>query len=250
LDNHDKFLKIEDEGVIMNLLSGANARKSEVFIWKFFGNLKHIGQVKIEYIRKSRKDFCISPFEGQDQIIHNLIYLQDWVDLYIPESLALLRCKLKSVDSPNRYFLKFPIFAGHVERRKSLRLNVYDSSEVKLAFTKSLQLANTINQRFSKDCFDLSSGGFSFLVSKMELKYFQINETIQNIELKASDFTITVSASIRSLLEVEPDEYNNLPYKVWRVNCAFISIDKNSQKFLEKFIFERIKTDLSAINNL
>jgi c-di-GMP-binding flagellar brake protein YcgR len=107
-----------------------------------------------------------------------------------------------------------------------------------------------MNQRFMKDCFDLSSGGFSFLVSKMELKFFQLNESIQNLELKTSDWKTIVSASIRSLLEVEPDEYNSLPYKVWRVNCSFTNIDKNSQKFLERFIFERIKNDLSAISDL
>jgi hypothetical protein len=243
-------MKVTDEGIIMNLLSGANDRKSDVFIWRFFGNLKHIGQVRIDYIRKNRKDFCITPTEGQGQIIHNLIHLQDWVDLYIPESLAMLRCSLKSVDSSNRYFLKIPEFAGQVERRKSLRLNVYETSEVKLSFTKSPSLSSSTSQRFIKDCFDLSSGGFSFLVSRMELKFFQINESIQTLELKTSDWMTTVSASVRSLLEVEPDEYNNLPYKVWRVNCSFLSIDKNSQKFLEKFIFERIKNDLSVINDL
>lgn len=242
-------MKIQDEGIIMNLLSGANVRKSEVFVWKFFGNTKHIGQVRIEYMRKNRKDFCISPIEGQEQIVHELIYLQDWVDLYIPESLALLRCSLKSIDSPQRYFLKIPVLAGQVERRKSLRLHVHESSEVKLTFSKSVTMLNTMSQRFTKDCFDLSSGGFSFLVSKMELKFFQINDSIQPMEIKTKDWMTVVNSSIRSILEVEPDEFNNLPYKVWRINCAFTSIDKNSQKYLEKFIFERIKSDLSDISD-
>jgi hypothetical protein len=243
-------MKINDEGVIMSLVSGANDRKSEIFVWKFFGSSKHIGQVRIEYIRKNRKDFCISPIEGQEQIVHELIYLQNWVDLYIPESLALLRCSLKSIDTPQRYFLKIPVFAGQVERRKSLRLNVHDSSEVKLTFTKSTSMQSVTNQRFLKDCFDLSSGGFSFLVSKMELKFFKVNDSIQFVEVETKDWKTIVSSSIRSIFEVEPDEYNNLPYKVWRINCAFMFIDNNCKKYLEKFIFEKIKNDLSDISDL
>ena len=157
MDKDNKLMKIKDEGVIMNLLSGANKRNAEVFVWKFFGNSKHIGQVRIEFIRKNRKDFCVTPIDGQDRIVQELIHLQEFIDLYIPESLILLRCYLKSADPPARYYLKIPNLVGQVERRKSFRLNVYDDSEIKVSFGKSVTLMKNLTQHFLKDCFDAVS---------------------------------------------------------------------------------------------
>jgi hypothetical protein len=47
--------------------------------------------------------------------------------------------------------------------------------------------------------------------------------------------------------EIEPDEFNGLTYKVWRVCCRFSQIDLNAKKFLEVFILEKIKEKLNAI---
>lgn len=232
----------------MNLLSGAKEGNSEVFIWKLIGSEKHLGQVRIESIRKTRKDFCIIPAEGQDRLVQDLMGSHNYVDLYIPDSALLLRCNIKQTDAPIRYYLQLPNFVAQVERRKSFRLNVHNSSEVRLSFGKSVNGPRPMSQHFLKDCFDISTGGFSFFVSKMESKFFQPNDAIPMVEIKAGDWATKISAEIATIREVEPDEYNGLTYKVWRVSCRFSQIDQISKKYLEKFIFERIKDELHAIN--
>lgn len=232
----------------MNLLSGAKEGNAEVFIWKLIGNEKHLGQVRIESIRKTRKDFCLIPAEGQDRLVQDLMGGHNYVDLYIPDSALLLRCNIKQTDAPYRYYLQLPNFVAQVERRKSFRLNVHQSSEVRLSFGKSANGPRPMSQHFLKDCFDISTGGFSFFVSKMEMKFFQTNDAIPMVEIKAGDWATKISAEITTVREVEPDEYNGLTYKVWRVSCRFSQIDQISKKYLEKFIFERIKDELHAIN--
>ena len=232
----------------MNLLSGAKEGNAEVFIWKLIGSEKHLGQVRIESIRKTRKDFCLIPAEGQDRLVQDLMGGHNYVDLYIPDSALLLRCTIKQTDAPYRYYLQLPNFVAQVERRKSFRLNVHQSSEVRLSFGKSASGPRPMSQHFLKDCFDISTGGFSFFVSKMEMKFFQTNDTIPLVEIKAGDWATKISAEITTVREVEPDEYNGLTYKVWRVSCRFSQIDQISKKYLEKFIFERIKDELHAIN--
>ncbi|WP_408098436.1 PilZ domain-containing protein [Peredibacter sp. HCB2-198] len=248
LANDNKLKKVKDEATILNLLSGAKHGNSEVFIWKLIGNEKHLGQVRIESIRKSRKDFCIIPAEGQDRLVQELMGSHNHVDLYIPESALLLRCAIKQTDAPYRYYLQLPNFVAQVERRQSFRLNVHGTSEVKLSFGKSVALPRPMSQHFLKECFDISAGGFSFFISKMETKFFQIDDAIPMVEIKAGNWTTKISAQIATIREVEPDEYNGLAYKVWRVSCRFSQIDQVSRKYLEKFIFERIKDELHAIN--
>ena len=105
-----------------------------------------------------------------------------------------------------------------------------------------------MTQQFGKSCFDISTGGFSFLVSRMESKFFQINDPIRMLEIKISDWSTIVNVEIALIKEVEPDEYNGLTYKVWRICCRFSLIDQISKKYLEKYIFERIKDELHAIS--
>lgn len=246
--NDNTLKKVKDEATIYSLLSGAKENNSESFIWRLVGNTKHLGQVRIEAIRKSRRDFCIIPAEGQDRIVQDLIGNHSHVDLYIPDSALLLRCVVKTADAPFRYYLQVPEFVAQVERRKNLRLNVHASSEVRISFGKSVTLPRPMTQHFLKDCFDISTGGFSFFVSKMESKFFQVGDPIASVEVKAGKLATKASAEVVTIREIEPDEYNGFTYKVWRISCRFSQIDVVSRKYLERFIFERIKDELHAIN--
>ncbi len=246
--NDNKLKKVKDEYTILSLLFGAKDAGSEVFIWKLIGNSKRLGQVRIESVRKVRKDFCIIPAEGQDRLIQELMGSHSHVDLYIPDSGTLLRCTIKQTDAPIRYYLQLPEFVAQVDRRKELRLNVEGASEVKLSFGKSVTLPRPMSQHFLKDCYDVSTGGFSFYISRLESKFFQLNDQISMVEIKAGKWSTKVAAEVAHIREVEPDEYNGLAYKVWRISCRFSQIDQVSKKYLEKFIFERIKEELHAIN--
>lgn len=240
--------KVKDEPTIISLLSSAKESEGEVYIWRLVGGSKHIARVRLESIRKLRRDFCVVPVDGQDRQVQDLMGSQNYIDLYIPDSALLLRCPIKQTDAPYRYYLQLPDYVAQVERRKHLRLNVYQKGEVKINFGKTVTLPKQMSQHFHKECFDISSGGFSFFVSRMEAKFFQIHDPIRSIEIKAGDWSGKVNAEIALIKEVEPDEFNGLTYKVWRVCCRFTQIDQISRKYLEKFIFERIKEELHAIN--
>ncbi len=246
--NDNTLKKVKDESTILSMITSAKDEGIEVFIWRLIGSSKHLAHVRIETIRKARRDFVIIPAEGQDRQVQDLMSSQNYIDLYIPESAMLLRCQIKQTDAPFRYYLQFPNFIAHVERRKSFRINVYDAEEVQISFGKSVSAPRQMSQHFLKSCFDISSGGFSFFVSRLESKFFQIHDPIRTIEIKAGSWSTKVNAEIALIKEIEPDDKNGLPYKVWRVSCRFTQIDHISRKYLEKFIFERIKEELHAIN--
>lgn len=245
----NKLKKVNDQATIQNLLLGVKDSNAEVFLWKLIGNTKHLGQVRIESIRKARRDFCIVPADGQDRLIQELMGSQSYVDIYIPQAALIFRCNIKQTDAPYRYYLQIPDLVAQVERRKSFRLNVHNTSEVKVSFGKTVKLPRPMSQHFLKECFDISSGGFSFFISKMESKFFLPNDSIPLVELKAGNWSTKAAAEVVTIREIEPDEHNGLSYKVWRVSCRFTQIDQISKKYLEKYIFERIKDELHAINS-
>jgi hypothetical protein len=212
------------------------------------GGSKHLGLGRIEAVRKQRGDFCIVPSEGQDRIIQELLSGQTQIDLYIPAKSTLMRCRIRQTDAPFRYYLEFPQFIAQVERRKELRLNVYDQQEITVSFGKTITLPRTMSQYFLKSCFDVSTGGLSFLVSRTESKLFQESDLISTMEMKTSDWSTKIATQILSIRETDPDEVNGFPYKVWRVSCKITQMDPVAKKQLEKFIFDRIKDELHAIN--
>lgn len=240
--------KVHDPHQIISTISNVKEDGCEVFAWRIVGGTKHIALCRIEAVRKQRNDFCIVPAEGQDRILQDLISGQTHIDFYVPSSSVLMRCRLKQTDAPFRYYLEFPQFIAQVERRKELRLNVYDQQEVKVSFGKTITLPRAMSQFFLKSCFDVSTGGLSFFVSKTESKLFQEQDLISTMELKSSSWSAKIATQVLSIRETEPDEGNGFPYKVWRVSCKITQIDPVAKKYLEKYIFDRIKDELHAIN--
>jgi hypothetical protein len=138
--NKENNKKIVEEFKINSLLTTAKEAEQEVFIWRLVGGSKYLASVKIETIRKARKDFSISPQDGHERLVQDMLSSQNFIALYVPESAMLFRCNIKQAETPSRYFLEFPEFVAQVERRKHLRLNVYRSEEVKINFDKYLPI--------------------------------------------------------------------------------------------------------------
>jgi hypothetical protein len=244
----NKLNKVHDTNQIFLNIMSAKEECSEIFVWRFVGATKHLGLSRIEAVRKQRNDFCIVPVEGQDRVLQEMISGQTHIDLYIPSKCILMRCRLKQTDAPFRYYLEFPEFIAQAERRKDLRLNVYEQQEIKVSFGKTITLPRTMSQYFLKSCFDVSTGGLSFFVSKAEAKLFSPDDEISTMEIKSEKWSTKVSSQVLAIRETSPDEANGFPYKLWRVSCKITQIDPVAKKQLEKFIFERIKEELHAIN--
>ena len=244
----NKLVKISDEATILKLINGVKEAHIDMFIWKLIGSSKHLGKVRIESVRKQRKDFVILPAEGQGQVVQDLMASQSYIDIYVPDAAMLLRCNIRQTDAPVRYYLQFPDFVAQAERRKSLRINVHQNSDVQITFSKKLELVKVMTQTFNKACFDLSVGGLSFFVSKMESKFFETGDAIHAINIKTSAWSCVLPAEIVAIREIEPDEFNGLTYKVWRISCRFTEVDKATKQYLDQFILERIKDELHVIN--
>lgn len=239
--------KITDPLTIRSLLATVKEQNLDTFVWKLINGDRHMAQVRFGVIRKERNDFLIVACDGQETEARGLLDSATHIDVYIPGSELFMRCSVKRGDMPGRYYLGLPELVAQLDRRLSLRLNTYSLAEVKLNFTKTLQQLRPVTHQFSKTCYDISTGGFSFLISKAELKYFEVGQEVPEIELKILNWSAKLGAKITGMREVEPDANNQLTYKVWRISCAFMKIDDIRKKYLERYIFERLKDDLRAI---
>jgi hypothetical protein len=250
LNNDNNLKEVKDKVTIFNLLSGAKENDSDVFVWRLIGDRKHLGKMRVESLRKTDNVLCLISIDEDENIVKEIVGNLGHVDLYIPDCAMLLRCDLKSTDRGVRYYLKIPSLVVQLERRQVLRLTITDPDSIQVHLTKSFKRSVTGTQHFAKPIIDISSGGFAFFVSKLELKYFQIGDDISEVKVSFDKYLFQSGAQVCSILEITPDEYNGLSYKVWRINCKFNSIDQISRKYLERYIFEKINQELRVINQV
>src|SRR5690606_37320657 len=134
---------------------------------------------------------------------------------------------------------------AQIDRRNGSRVNAQEEN-LKILFQSKTERGQ--GQHFTKPCFDISAGGLSFYVSKMEKKFFREGEVLEMLDIVTPDWSSQVRAELILVKELEPNEFNNLPYRVWRVCCRFKGLDEKNRQLLDRYIFERIKNELHAIN--
>lgn len=231
------------------MLQTCKEKSLEVLFWRLTQDSKLVVAAKIEIIRRSRNELVVAMQPDQEIQIKEVIGSRDFVDVYVPDSGLLMRCSVKSSEEQKKFVLQVPSSAALMERRSQPRINVFDSGEVNVVFSKGSEGLRSLTQSFNKACFDISSGGFSFLIYRLETKFFQIHGPIRNIQVTIPGHSFKASAEITLIKEVDPHQVSSLSYKAWRVCCKFNQIDDISRRLLERYIFERLQEDLHAINS-
>jgi len=249
LNSKSQLKKVHDQSVILEMLQTCKDKNLDILFWRLTQNSKMIVEAKIEFLRKSRNEIVLATSNEGATEIKELIGSRDFADIYIPDSGLLLRCPVKSCDEFKKIILQVPVFAAMLERRERPRINVFETSEVTLNFSKLSEGLRPVSQGFTKYCFDISSDGFSFFISRLESKFFKIHDPIRNIQISLPGHIFKASAEITIIKEVGPESISGLAYKSWRVCCKFNHIDDISRKYLERYIFQRLEEDLHAINS-
>lgn len=246
LSNEVKFTQITSISAIYELLQSAKDFTSDVFIWRLLAGEEHLGHVRVESLNKTRKDFTIVSHSLHEKIVQNLLLNQSTIDFYIPNSSLLFRCHIKSSEGGQRYTFHFPVEISQVDRRSTSRINTHQEEDLGIQFLAKSERG--VSQQFLKKCFDMSAGGLSFYTSRMEQKFFQDGSLISEMKIKTEKWATKVDAEVVMIKEMEPNEFNGIPYKVWRVCCRFKGLDDLHKQQLNRYILQKIKDELHAIN--
>ena len=132
---------------------------------------------------------------------------------------------------------------AQVDRRKDMRLFIESGMRADLNFTKQGHGQRVLTQRFNKTCFDLSAGGFSFVISRPEAKLFKVNDEISNVEMILGDKKLKVNCNVINMFEIEPTSQNQLHYKGWKVSVKYKDLPKNYHRFINEYVFRYIDID-------
>ncbi len=241
IGSNQKLKENKNPKVIYELITTAKEKLGPVLVWIMHGDEKVTVEMWITIIRKAKQEIVLRAQPQSLNMVHTVVGSRDTVNIFFPGDLVFFQSKVKHLTVEGELTISIPSMIAHVDRRRHLRIFATPSIKAEATFYKSFFSQRVNTQLFKKNSFDIGTGGLSFIVSKMELKYFNEGDRIVGIILNLGDRKIEVDATIVNILPVEPDDYNKLLYKGVKICLKFDKVNPIYKETLDMFIFKYFK---------
>ena len=247
--SENKLKQNFDQHALTSILSATKDSHKQIIGWKIVGDQKLTIDLVIKVFRKNKEEMVLAAEDHtKAKLLEMLASGADKLNIYLPEDMAIFQSSILSFDrEEGRITVQYPAMFAQVERRKHLRLLLSDEQLAPLSFQKENQGQIQSLLNFSKNCFDISAGGCSFIVSKTEQKFFKKSDWIKKIKLTLDEKEIFLSGEIINIFEIKPDERNGLHYKGWKVCLRFKSLEPEQLKLINSYVFRHSHIEKEVI---
>ncbi|MFZ4712992.1 MAG: hypothetical protein ACOYL6_04755 [Bacteriovoracaceae bacterium] len=236
--NQQKLKENRNSKLISELIASAKDKMGPVLVWVMHGDEKVTVEMWIQIVRKSKNEILLRAHPHDVKMVHTVVGSRENVNIFFPSDLVFFQTAVKSLSLEGELVITIPQMIAHVERRQHLRINVVPSMTTEATFYKSFLSQKVNTQLFKKNLFDVGTGGLSFIMTKMEMKYFNIGDRIVGVILQIGDRKIELDATVVNVLSVEPDSYNKLIYKGHKICLKFDKINPIYKEALDMFVFK------------
>ncbi|MBC77341.1 MAG: hypothetical protein CME64_15155 [Halobacteriovoraceae bacterium] len=229
---------------IFSIVSNTKINAKPVLCWRIVNGQKKTVEGFFRVIRKFRNEIVLRATANDSQReLGKLVAGCETMNFFLPEDMVLFQTQVKSVDQNGDLVIAIPKMIAQVDRRKHMRLNLGGEVSAIARFQKENHGQIKRKHVFEKSCYDISGGGLSFIVSKTESKFFKIGDEVGPISVNVENKDVPLKGKVLSILEIEPNEHNDLHYKGYKICIQYSKIGSKAQKFLEEFVFRHIDLD-------
>jgi c-di-GMP-binding flagellar brake protein YcgR len=224
---------------IFSIINNAKLNKKTVVGWKMIAGQKVRVEVIFHIIRKFRNEIVVNAFYPKNKLeLKKLASGSEKLNFYLPDEMVLFQTEVKQIKESGDIIIGFPTMIAQVERRKDFRLFLENNLNIEVSFTKNNHGQKVATQPFKKNCFDISSGGLTFIVSKTEKTFFRLGDEIENVTILIEERLIEVKAEILKIDKIEPNERNTLIYGGWLVGAKLSKISKADKEYIDDYVFK------------
>lgn len=239
--NANTLKKNKSKWAIFSLVNNTKINESQIMGWRIVAGKKVTSEVFIRVIRKFRNEFVVRAVsESEKNKLNNLLASSGNLNFYLVQDMVLFQTEVKHIDSNGDFVFKMPEMIAQIDRRKYMRIFLDNRVKALCTFYKKNHGHKIVNQQFQKECFDISAGGLSFFISKAESKFFEKGDLIEQIRIKIDENWVNVKGDVVNVIDVEPDERNNLHYKAIKVCVKYYDTADQARKTIDEFVFKHI----------
>ncbi|GEM_PF-4297245 len=206
----NSLLKVENQEKIKNELLEAFKSKYAVYAWGSFGG--HIIKADLQFksIKFNQKRIVLSPTTMSRSYLEDLLGGSGKINLAIPQMSLLFEAEYMDYDDD--LVVSFPNFHKFYDRRKSERIDPFIPMDITFKH-------NGVS--FKKSCNDIAVGGFSVILTKNEMRKFDIGDIIENVEISFPLKSITLKVKVSGLVKMNPYQDEKNPYGGSRLSLTF-----------------------------
>lgn len=201
-------------------------KKHQVVAWNQVADQLMKADVVMESFVMSRRNevhFSI-PGESLEQV-KEMLSGSGKINFFIPFKGLIFTSEIKSF-AGNRLVTQLPEDSEFQDRRTDLRI---DTVDIRIEFEIN-------NNRFSKNCFNLSSGGFSVMFMNSE-NIGKLNDLTEiEIKLKYKEEVIKLKSRVASVVNVKAYEHEAIPFAGKRVSFEFKDVNPEMKMHLNSII--------------
>jgi hypothetical protein len=226
--------KIQDSKAMYSMLKNTKILREPMILWRFVGDRKVTAKVDLVLVRKYRNEIIVKPRVDYMNEYKQIVSVAERVNFFIPYYSLLFQCNLKEVESNLCSVFDSPCEYAQVDRREHIRIPLGDENKVGVLVAKT-KISQDLRTNLVKPCFDISGGGFSILVSKMETRFFSKGRTFDKIYLKIFDKPFKVKAKVVNNISVDPTNHEVF-YASYKVSFQFVDISKSGLKDISRLL--------------
>lgn len=239
--NKNVLKKNFQDWAIFSIVNNTKLNDKPIIGWKIIAGKKVTAEVVFHTLRKFRDEIVIRAVGHKSKItLTNLTVGSNKLNFYLPDDLVLFQTEVKHIERNGDIRVKMPKMIAQVDRRKHLRLVADEKMTISLSFNKESQALNKGPQKFEKKCFDISAGGCSFIISKIEKTYFTVGEKIADVRLVLGGDVVSVNAKIVNILEEKPNSRNGLLYQGWKICTKNTFLHSQDKRIVDDFVFKYV----------
>lgn len=240
----NKLKKNSDEWAISSVINNAKENEHALLAWKIVAGKKITVDVVFHIIRKFRNEIDVRAIGAKDKkVLADLSINAQKLNFYLPDDQVLFQTEVKKIQENGNVTIKFPEMMAQIDRRKDLRLFLDEDLKLELNFSKQNHSQNIMTQKFNKSCFDISSGGLTFLISKPEMNFFKVGDSVEKIQLSLGGTPLNISGKVINIFEIEPNKRNGLNYKAHKVCIQLTKLNSAKKKLIDNFVFEHVELE-------
>jgi len=228
--------KHKSQKSLLEMLGSAKIENDGIVAWRMINNKKIIVDVYVKVIRKYRDEMILETKVESIEKLEMLISGSETLNFFISGFGLLFQSKIKSYNEKNQLIVSVPSEYAQLERRKYLR---YQLENENIDCFISL-FENGSLRKLKKRAFDISAGGVSFIVSKMEAKFFNPGSKLENFVFQIESKFIKTTAKVMNIVYLEPNMSSDLLYGGWKVSISFISNEIEFIKLVDDYVFSKI----------
>lgn len=201
-----------------------------VFMWKSLNGVIEKCELKLRAIRKEYGEVELEIIEKETKKLSDMMSGNREFNFYIPDSSVSFTTSLKNTIDEKKFKVRIPSECSFYERRKHERV------QLQKAFI-SFEHNKVMNK---KSLFDVSIGGFAFVLPKTEKMNLKKGMSFDKCVLEIGLRKMKVSIECTSAQTIDRFKLDSLPYGGFKIAFRFTSISKEDKDFLAEQITMKI----------